>query len=346
MSQDDALRTRLEALNRGPLPPSAPRERAVPSRSGIDTQQNAVASLRLPRQTAAKLVDHATGKTAEATCSHVGLIRRGEVVETSAGPHLQIKLPLDQLWSGGSKLLEARQQFLVEQLAVARAAVEPRVILQPEFAAFAGALPDRALALDLETCGLAGSALFLVGVLRHLQGMPTLQLLLARNYAEEAAVLASLWKIVADHDVLLTFNGKSFDWPMVIERSIRHRLPFEQPVGWAQPTKFRSTSRIRVRGAHPTNPAQSANAKVHVDILHHARQRWRRRLPNCRLLTLEKHVCRRTRSADIPGHAIPGVYAEYVRTGFDREMDTVLYHNALDLVTLYDLAHRLAGDPG
>ena len=47
-------------------------------------------------------------------------------------------------------------------------------------------------------------------------------------------------------------------------------------------------------------------------------------------------------AADIPGNAIPAVYADYVRTGFERDMDTVLYHNALDLVTLFDLALRLA----
>ena len=168
--------------------------------------------------------------------------------------------------------------------------------------------------MDLETCGLAGAALFLIGLLRQVDGVPTVQLLLARSYAEEAAVLASLWQIVADHNVLLTFNGKSFDWPMVLERSVRHRLPAAaKPAGW-----------------------------LHIDILHHARRRWRGHLPNCRLQTLERHVCRRSRAADIPGHAIPGVYANYVRTGFERDMDTVLYHNAVDLVTLFDLAHRLA----
>jgi uncharacterized protein YprB with RNaseH-like and TPR domain len=101
---------------------------------------------------------------------------------------------------------------------------------------------------------------------------------------------------------------------MVIERSVRHRLQF----------------------------AARHDAWVHIDVLHHARRRWRRHLPNCRLQTLERHVCRRSRTADIPGHAIPGVYANYVRTGCERDMDTVLYHNAIDLVTLFDLAHRLA----
>lgn len=335
MSQDDALRTRLEALNRGPLPPPSARVRESVPPPIPEAAKSVVSSLRLPRRAGRQPLT--TPPAATGACPNAGLLRRGEVVETSAGPHLQINLPLEQLWPGGASLIESRQQFLRGQLATANAAVEPSLVLHPEFAAFAGALPDRALALDLETCGLAGSALFLIGVLRRLQNTTMVQLLLARNYAEEAAVLASLWEIVADHDVLLTFNGKSFDWPMVVERSIRHRLAFEQPVGWARPTRFRAASDDVVGGAHPTGE------KVHIDILHHARQRWRRQLPNCRLLTLERHVCRRTRSADIPGHAIPGVYAEYVRTGFEREMDTVLYHNALDLVTLFDLAHRMAG---
>ena len=101
---------------------------------------------------------------------------------------------------------------------------------------------------------------------------------------------------------------------MVLERSVRHRLQ---------------------------NPKQLAQF-THIDILHHARRRWRKQLPNCKLQTLEWHVCRRRRTADIPGSQIPAVYANYVRTGFERDMDTVLRHNALDLVTLFDLALRLA----
>jgi hypothetical protein len=82
---------------------------------------------------------------------------------------------------------------------------------------------------------------------------------------------------------------------------------------------------------------------VHVDVLHHARRRWRRQLPDCRLKTLEQLVCRRRRTGDIPGHLIPAAYAEFVRTGFEREIDAILYHNAVDLVTLFDLTLRLAG---
>jgi hypothetical protein len=283
---DESLRSRLEALNRGPIPAQAERPRST-GEAGSAAASPPTLSHSPPTSPRQHPIPHPTKPTA-------GLLRSGDEVETACGPHLRIRLPIENLWPNGSKLISARQQFLQSQLATAEQAIEPTVVIEPEFAAFIGALPDGAVGLDLETCGLAGSALFLVGLIRQIDSHPTVELLLARNYAEEAAVLATLWQTITNHQVLLTFNGKSFDWPMVI------------------------------------------------DILHHARRRWRKQLPNCRLQTLEQHVCRRLRTDDVPGHRIPAVYADYVRTGFEREMDNVLHHNALDLVTLFDLALRLA----
>jgi hypothetical protein len=305
---DESLRQRLESLNRDPMPASSP--------SAVLKQVvKAAMDIAVPRRPVRTPVERPTARPATSSAqSAAGLLQRGDVVETSVGQHLRINLPLDQLWQGGTNLLAARQQFL--RLVTSPTSTDDKraPVGVHEFTRFIAALPDRTLALDLETCGLAGAALFLIGVLRQTAGVPRVELLLARNYGEEAAVLHSLWEIVADHDVLLTFNGKSFDWPMVVERSVRHRLPV---------------------------PADRLKW-THIDVLHHARRRWKGQFPNCRLQTLERHVCRRTREGDIPGHAIPAAYANYVRTGFEREMEAVLYHNALDLVTLFDLAHRLA----
>jgi uncharacterized protein YprB with RNaseH-like and TPR domain len=306
---DESLRQRLESLNRGPIPSAA--TAASRAKQVVDAAMRALMS----RRTAPALVEQpAARQTSLSAKSVAGLLQRGGVVETPCGQHLRIELPLEQLWQGGANLLAARQEFLRFVTSPVSSEGKRAPASSREFASFIAALPDRTLALDLETCGLAGSALFLIGILRQSAGVPCVELLLARNYGEEAAVLHSLWQIVADHEVLLTFNGKSFDWPMVIERSIRHRLPV------------------------PADRQQW----THIDVLHHARRRWKHQLPNCRLQTLERYVCRRTREGDIPGHAIPAAYANYVRTGFEREMEAVLYHNALDLVTLFDLAHRLA----
>jgi uncharacterized protein YprB with RNaseH-like and TPR domain len=302
---NESLRDRLEALNRAPISArTAPAQIVRDATSGLSSWKPAdVRTTHLP--------DIPIPRAAKLTC---GLLRSGDIVETAHGPHLRIRLPLENLWPNGNQLIAARQEFLQSRLAAAQQAIEPSLVLEPEFASLIGVLPDGAIGLDLETCGLAGSALFLIGLFRQIDGEPTIELLLARNFAEEPAVLATLWQTIAGHQVLLTFNGKTFDWPMVRERSVRHLLP---PI--AAPGNF-----------------------LHIDILHHARRRWRRQLPNCRLQTLEQHVCRRHRTDDIPGHRIPAVYADYVRTGFERDMDTVLHHNALDLVTLFDLALRLA----
>jgi uncharacterized protein YprB with RNaseH-like and TPR domain len=82
---------------------------------------------------------------------------------------------------------------------------------------------------------------------------------------------------------------------------------------------------------------------VHCDLLHHARRRWRERLPNCKLQTLEQAICGRRRRGDIPGRAIPLAYHEFVRTGDAWQMRNVLHHNALDLVTLLQLSICVAG---
>ncbi len=294
---DDGLRRRLETLNRGALPEDA---------QVVRTLAPPLAEASLPA---------AMAKPAPVGKPIPGILRQGDVIETTGGEHLRIRLPIDALWPAGLQLVAGRQEQLRARLHEAQQAVEPTLVMDAEFAALVTAMPDRVLLLDLETCGLSGAALFLVGVLRQIDGTPTVELLLARNYAEEHAVLESLWQTVAGHEVLVTFNGKAFDWPMVLDRSIRYRLEAVRT-----PPKL-----------------------LHVDMLHHARRRWRRQLPDCRLQTLEQLVCRRRRSGDIPGHRIPAAYADFVRTGFERDMEAILYHNAMDLVTLLDLSLRLAG---
>lgn len=243
-----------------------------------------------------------------------GLIRRGEPVANPHGEHWRIGLPVDEIWPDGQRLVTARHARLARAAELCQAG-GMSAFADADLLDFLHAFPDNAVLLDLETCGLAGSALFLVGLVRRIEDCLTVELLLARNYAEEAAVLASLWERLSDQTVLATFNGKSFDWPMVLDRTARHLL---------------------FRGQRPPQPR-------HVDLLHPARRRWRRSLPDCRLQTLETYVCGRRRSDDIPGSQIPAAYQQYVRTGFTREMDQVLMHNAIDLTTLLDLAMRLAG---
>ena len=164
---------------------------------------------------------------------------------------------------------------------------------------------------DLETCGFAGSMVFLIGVLQRAGTKLHVRQLWARNYAEEAAVLCSLNHLLqAGIPLIVSFNGKSFDWPHVRDRCLIHRVPL-------------------------------AEAAWHWDLLHDARRRWKHVLPNCKLQTLESHICGRHRVNDVPSHLVPEAYHAYVRSGDTQHVASILRHNALDLITLVDLADRL-----
>jgi uncharacterized protein YprB with RNaseH-like and TPR domain len=279
---DESLRIRLEALNRGPLPAGGPCVSA-PSQPQRSTKSSAASPLR------------------PGTVKPIpGLLRRGEVVTNDAGEHWRVCIPVEELWPASERLVSKRCEVLK---------------LRENPGEFVSSFPQQCIFIDLETCGLSGSALFLVGVLRPIEGALAVELLFARNYAEENAVLASLWKRIDEQSVIVTFNGKSFDWPMVVDRSRRH---------------------LMFRGQRLPKPK-------HLDMLHPARRRWKKDLPDCKLQTLEQRICGRSRVGDIPSSQIPAAYREYIRTGFEREMDSILLHNATDLVTLLDVALRLAG---
>jgi uncharacterized protein YprB with RNaseH-like and TPR domain len=162
---------------------------------------------------------------------------------------------------------------------------------------------------------------FLIGLVHEGESGPQLTQLLARDYSEERAVLASLWEIMATQRVLVTFNGKSFDWPMIRDRSTLHRMDQQELA--------------------PRRPRTATSNLVHFDLLHHARRRFSAELPDCRLTTLERSICGRRRIGDIPGGDIPTAYHDFVRSGETHQMSAILHHNSMDLVTLLELALRI-----
>jgi uncharacterized protein YprB with RNaseH-like and TPR domain len=169
--------------------------------------------------------------------------------------------------------------------------------------------PEDLLFVDLETTGLGSTPLFLIGTMTWDDGLVVRQYF-ARHYGEEPGVLSLFLRDAAARQLLVSFNGKSFDLPYVRVRAAANAVPFAEPPG-------------------------------HFDLLLVARRIWRGRLPDCRLQTLERHICGRTRFGDIPGADIPDAYHRYVRTGDAHEMVECLRHNRLDLITLADLMLRL-----
>ena len=166
--------------------------------------------------------------------------------------------------------------------------------------------------LDTETTGLAGGAgtlVFLVGVGIISGGEFRLRQYFLRHPDEEPAMLHALQEDLERAGAFITFNGRSFDLPLL---EMRYGM-----------------------GLRRTWPLHTS---PHVDLLGPSRRLWRRSLPDCSLGTIERRVLRVVRSeADVPGEIIPSLYLEYLRSGRTEDMARVLYHNALDVLSLVAL---------
>ena len=247
----------------------------------------------------------------------------GSEAQNACGAHWLIERPLAALWPAAERVLSWRPP---PAAAFGEQGSQPR----PDLAVWAEHFPQQTVYLDLETCGLAGSMVFLAGLIHVRGGELTISQLLARSYAEESALLLSLRRMVAANRVLVTYNGKTFDWTQVRDRSTLHRI--DRLAGGAAEAQ--------------TAPRPSWPEPIHVDLLHHARRRFRDELPNCRLQTLERFLCGRRRVGDIPGSEIPDAYHAYVRNGDPSDLKAILHHNALDLVTLVQVSLMLAREAG
>src|SRR6187549_811428 len=165
----------------------------------------------------------------------------------------------------------------------------------------------RLLFVDLETTGIAGGAgsyAFLVGCARFDRGRFHVRQFLLSSFASERALLEAVREVASDVDAVVTYNGKSFDLPLIETRYSLNRL---------------------------TTPFADM---PHVDMLQHARRLWHGDNEGHRLSSLETSLLGHEREGDVPGFEIPARYFRYVHTGDARPLGAVLEHNRLDLLSL------------
>jgi hypothetical protein len=219
----------------------------------------------------------------------------GQVVETPYGQHFET----EKLWERHRRHGSMDISNLIEL---------PEDLLDPLSGGQVGhSPPGRWAFLDTETTGLAGGTgtyAFLVGVGRICPEGFHLRQFFMRDYGEEPSLLWALARYLAEFDVLVTYNGKAYDQPLLETRfrMARSRPPFER--------------------------------LAHLDLLHGARRLWKLRIESCRLVDLENQILGVEREGDLPGEMIPYVYFEYLRTREAFRLVPIFHHNATDILTL------------
>lgn len=161
--------------------------------------------------------------------------------------------------------------------------------------------------MDTETTGLAGGTgthVFLLGMARFSGDTLDLCQLFLSGLGGESAMLIAAQEFLRDTDTLVTFNGRSFDSPLL---AARYRL-----AGLDDPF-----ARLR-----------------HVDLLHPTRRTFKNCWPDCRLQTAERRLLGVARVGDLPGSEAPRAWFDWIRHGRDDALSAVCSHNRLDLLSL------------
>jgi len=167
---------------------------------------------------------------------------------------------------------------------------------------------DQFIFLDTETTGLSGGTgtmAFMVGVARFRGDSLAMEQFFLRSPAEEAALLAGLEEFCDGMAAVVTYNGKSFDIPILNTRYILQGF---------------------------TSPFEDL---PHLDLLHLTRRIWRARLEQCNLGNIEQQILQLQRDGDeVPGYLVPEYYAQYLRDGNAEPLRGIFYHNEQDVLSL------------
>ena len=170
------------------------------------------------------------------------------------------------------------------------------------------------LFFDTETTGLAGGTgtrAFMIGAADWHDGALRVRQLYIASMAAERALLRAFASWLSPSTVLASYNGRSYDAPLL---------------------------RTRYRLARLKDPLDGLD---HLDLLHPSRRRWRGRWENCRLATIEREALRILREDDLPGSQAPAAWLSYLRGGASTNLRRVAEHNRQDVATLSQLLLRL-----
>jgi uncharacterized protein YprB with RNaseH-like and TPR domain len=234
------------------------------------------------------------------------------------------KIPLDELVNGKKVSTNLGDVIVIERFYPYASSYGNITLRKPvriqEITKFSGSkinidTTENQVFIDTETTGLSGGTgtfPFLIGLGRFEQdGFKTYQLLL-ENPISEPAQLDEFSKLVYGFRSTVTFNGKSFDLPLLRTRYLLNRMEY------------------------PLEPFS------HIDLLHISRKLWKARLTDRSLKELESNILEYKRNSDeVPGWMIPQIYFDYLRTGNGNLLKNVAYHNEIDIVSMAALLLKI-----
>lgn len=240
----------------------------------------------------------------EPALPHSGL-PPGEEINTPFGPTflIQTQYPMDYL-HGRNRLSD----ILEYDTLIAAEVVRQPILGETSI--------ERLVFIDTETTGLVGGAgtiAFMIGVGAFTDDSFVLRQYFLRDPSEERGMLSALQGDLESAEGFVSYNGRAFDLPLLEMRymlGLRHHWSLST---WPQ-----------------------------FDLIHPARRLWRLSLPDCTLGTIEKIQLDVHRTEeDVPGAMIPGLYLDYLRSGDASQMARIVYHNAVDILTLVGLAAQI-----
>jgi uncharacterized protein len=174
---------------------------------------------------------------------------------------------------------------------------------------------DQLFFFDTETTGLGGgvgNSIFILGHASLIENEIVLTQHILPHPGAEIPLYYSFLKQV-DYRTLVTYNGKSFDWPQV---KTRHTL---------------------IRDHVPKLPEFG-----HFDLYHASRRLWKHRLDRMKLSVVEKEVLEVDRIDDVPGFLAPMIFFDYVERKEPEGMIKILKHNEIDILSLITLYAHLS----
>ncbi|MGC8486966.1 MAG: ribonuclease H-like domain-containing protein [Clostridia bacterium] len=167
------------------------------------------------------------------------------------------------------------------------------------------------LFVDIETMGFFGVAVILIGLAEWIGDRLHITQYVARNVSEEPQILAAFAAHAAGKPVLVSYNGRSFDWPTLEARASYYGIPLQHP-GWP-----------------------------HYDLLHFARRCWRENLPDFHATTVEREILGVVREDDLPGSYVPAFYEQYSQENNVGPLCYIVDHNRQDMEGMARIFTRL-----